>query len=284
MSKPAARSTCSQTREASSLAAWLAKRPGVEVICRDRAPFFAEGATAGAPQAIQVADRWHLWHNLSESAERAVARHRHCLRVLVPTAPETGPAPTSDRNPSSSPWPMGHRFAERTRAKHATIHALLAAGHGKRSVARQLGTRTHWPELDALTKHVRSFAAMSTGRQGERLPHWPDAVRQDDLPSLHTLVAGIDRDRDAVIAGLTLPAVSAPDGRRFAGPGFHPTGASWPGRPTHKVSSVLQAAPLHFGMRCATASVEGRPGSSVRSDRSGRRGGIRVRFTRKLQP
>ncbi|MGW7276511.1 hypothetical protein ACWGH5_39205 [Streptomyces sp. NPDC054864] len=36
------------------------------------------------------------------------------------------------------PWPTGHRFAERTRSKHATIHALLA-GHSKRSVARQLG-------------------------------------------------------------------------------------------------------------------------------------------------
>ena len=61
------------------------------------------------------------------------------------------------------------------------------------------------PELDALTGHVRSFAHMLTERQGERLPQWLDAVRQDDLPSLHTLAAGIDRDRDAVIAGLTLP-------------------------------------------------------------------------------
>ncbi|MEU2625187.1 transposase, partial [Streptomyces sp. NPDC007157] len=61
------------------------------------------------------------------------------------------------------------------------------------------------PVLDALTRHVRSFAVMLTERQGERLPEWLDAVRQDDLPSLHTLAAGIERDRDAVIAGLTLP-------------------------------------------------------------------------------
>ncbi|WP_304414220.1 transposase [Kitasatospora sp. NRRL B-11411] len=64
------------------------------------------------------------------------------------------------------------------------------------------------PELDALTRHVRSFAVMLTERQGERLPEWLDAVRQDDLPNLHTLAAGIDRDRAAVIAGLTLPRSS----------------------------------------------------------------------------
>ncbi|WP_405753833.1 transposase [Streptomyces sp. NBC_01411] len=46
---------------------------------------------------------------------------------------------------------------------------------------------------------------MLTEREGERLPEWLDAVRKDDLPSLHALAAGIDRDRDAVIAGLTLP-------------------------------------------------------------------------------
>ena len=123
-------------READTLAAWLAQRPGIEVVCRDRAPFFAEGATRGAPKALQVADRWHLWHNLGEAAEKCVYRHRGCLR------PAQAPPNKQDEEAEpagSSPWPTGHRFAERTRAKHATIHALLTAGHSKRSVARQLG-------------------------------------------------------------------------------------------------------------------------------------------------
>ncbi|MFI6107570.1 ISL3 family transposase [Streptomyces sp. NPDC051310] len=304
-------------REASSLAAWLAKRPGVEVVCRDRAPFFAEGAAAGAPQAVQVADRWHLWHNLSEAAERCVADHRGCLRVLAADRAQPAPEPEKFEDPSGSPWPRGHRFADRTRANHATVHGLLAAGLSRRAIGRQLHmtSRTvklfadaatpedlshgqwqgrpskldafkpylddrwnqgctnawtvweeivplgyqgsyqrvrayfrekrlspnpitarppsprvvagwilrrpgtlpeidhlrlkavlvHCPEIDALTGHVRSFAQMLTERQGERLPQWLDAVRQDDLPSLHTLAAGIERDRDAVIAGLTLP-------------------------------------------------------------------------------
>ncbi|MFD8887308.1 ISL3 family transposase [Streptomyces erythrochromogenes] len=49
---------------------------------------------------------------------------------------------------------------------------------------------------------------MLTERQGERLPQWLEAVHRDDLPSPHTLAAGIDRDRDAVIADLTLPRSS----------------------------------------------------------------------------
>ncbi|GGW58548.1 hypothetical protein GCM10010503_39530 [Streptomyces lucensis JCM 4490] len=51
------------------------------------------------------------------------------------------------------------------------------------------------PRDRRLTCHVRSSATMLTERQRERLPDWLDAVRQDDLPSLHTLAARLDRDR-----------------------------------------------------------------------------------------
>jgi hypothetical protein len=124
-------------REASSLAAWLAKRPGIEIVCRDRAPFFAEGATAGAPQATQVADRWHLWHNLGEAAERAVARHRQCLRVLVPDPERKADEPAPPVDKTDSPW-RSERFANRVRDRHATVHALLEAGHSRRFIGRQL--------------------------------------------------------------------------------------------------------------------------------------------------
>lgn len=61
------------------------------------------------------------------------------------------------------------------------------------------------PQLAATARHVASFAAMMSQRTGkDQLPAWLDAVTADDLPALHSFVAGLRRDQDAVTHGLSL--------------------------------------------------------------------------------
>lgn len=72
-------------READTLCEWLTAHPGVEIISRDRSPVYADGARRGAPDAKQVADRFHLLMNLRTAIENLLCRNNPILKQAYQT-------------------------------------------------------------------------------------------------------------------------------------------------------------------------------------------------------
>ncbi|MFD4264137.1 ISL3 family transposase [Streptomyces sp. NPDC058534] len=129
-------------RTTSTVARWLADHPGVEVICRDRSTAYAEAGRLGAPDAIHVADRWHIWKNLAEAVEKTVIQHRALLREPENTSPvhTAVPSTTTELAPECPTEPRNSgRLSDRVREQHAAVHALLDEGLGLRPIARRLG-------------------------------------------------------------------------------------------------------------------------------------------------
>ncbi|MEV7595854.1 ISL3 family transposase [Kitasatospora sp. NPDC089797] len=132
-------------RTSETFAAWLHKHPGAEIICRDRATVYTRAIKEAAPDAIEVADRWHLLQNLSAAVEKTCHQHRSCLRKHVeqeeppPEPPMINlPVPELPRTP----------VVERTRDRHADVHQLREQKWTISAIARHL-------DLDGKT--VRRF-------------------------------------------------------------------------------------------------------------------------------
>jgi transposase len=131
-------------READTFAGWLKDHPGTEVICRDRAGAYADGARTGAPDAVQVADRWHLYHNLCGHVEKAVARHRDCLKEPEPEhEPPAGEEPAADLEQAAATAARQRAadsvLARRTAERYEQVQALRAQGLGIKPIMRRTG-------------------------------------------------------------------------------------------------------------------------------------------------
>ncbi|MFQ5570039.1 MAG: ISL3 family transposase [Rhodothermales bacterium] len=154
-------------RSSQALAAWLQAHPSIEILTRDRSPEYAQGMRLGAPQALQVADRWHLLLNLHEMLKRLI-EHLHERIKNLPLLPE--PALLIRQPFVRSPAERRARQARRQRRqeRYEQVLALRAEGVPLQRIAARVG-------LSRVTVH----RYVHEGRQPNRLPQAAQASKLD---------------------------------------------------------------------------------------------------------
>ena len=133
-------------RTAESFAAWLKQHPEIVTVARDRGGLYAEGAACGAPQAQQIADRFHLLVNLTATMERVLEAHSR--QLIVPPAqepaaqaPQAEAAELSKDGPPPVPPQVTPAQLRRQRRleRYQQVVALFHSGHSQAAVSRTLG-------------------------------------------------------------------------------------------------------------------------------------------------
>jgi transposase len=182
-------------RSADSVATWLQAHPGAEIVCRDRARVYADGVTRGAPDAIQVADRFHLLKNLSTALQEVFAREQDAIQAaLFPAPADPDPLPADpdppsaalDLPPSVSPArrltrPVARKQENRARrvAQYESVQDLHAQGYTQRAIAAETG-------LHRAT--VAKFIAADTFPERQERPPQP-GILDPYKPYLHQRLA-----------------------------------------------------------------------------------------------
>jgi transposase len=151
-------------RTAATLASWLEAHPSVKVVTRDRSTAYAEGATRGAPNAQQVADKFHLFDDLGDAVERVLDQHRSALRELtlpssLATLAGTSSEPTATTsNAGGARRPTRHTHGQLQRRallridRYEQLQVLKQQGWTIGAMARELGisrrTIERWNKID----------------------------------------------------------------------------------------------------------------------------------------
>lgn len=192
-----------EDRSVASVSRWLKRHPSIEVVSRDRCGLYAQGTREGAPQASQVADRFHLIQNLRLAIEEQMSLSgRATGRALLPDediAFDHGnrnlhePAPET---PGRNQLRRAHRQSRKD--VFETVHALSKEGLTCSDIARRTGygrrSITKWLTFDTppdrrrghRAELVRQLIASLLRRDGTTPTH---------LPALNIGLRSVRRER-----------------------------------------------------------------------------------------
>ena len=130
-------------RTSETVSAWLKQHPTVAIIARDRASVYAGAIQQGAPEAIEVADRWHLLRNLGDALRAAVGRYRKAITTAadaVAAGVHEEPGAAQVREAAGTKLEALRRDRRRERCdRYATIRRLRDAGLPPRLIAPRVG-------------------------------------------------------------------------------------------------------------------------------------------------
>ncbi|MHB8597172.1 MAG: ISL3 family transposase [Ktedonobacteraceae bacterium] len=158
-------------REAESVKQWLLAHPEIEIVSRDRAGAYADGASQGAPQAQQIADRWHICKNLGDAVEDYLKRQK----IQIPSSPSSDTTPLEVLVPL--PLPPATAPVKSTRASQAKAERKQALVDQVKAMHKEgISIHTIAARLELARNTVRRYVRMEGPVQPTPRPRKPSQL------------------------------------------------------------------------------------------------------------
>ena len=245
-------------RSVETVSAWFRKHPSVEIVSRDRSSEYAAAIKKGAPQAIEVADRWHLGKNLAESVKTLLARCRaeirrawHVQALPEQEREETEPVLEEEKRPARSRGEEQARLARRAQKldRYEQVLELRDQGLPAADIGSRIGisgrTAQRWLAHGAFPEARRRRRRPSLIDPYERyVLQWWQAGNRNGLQLYRELTAqGYRGSSKAMYRYL----------ERLRTPQRHALGSSSPSKRQRRKSVLASPAPLeNFSAQRAT--------------------------------
>ena len=178
-------------REVETVRSWLADHPRPLVVTRDRSSSYRKAITEAAPQAVQVADRWHLLANARETLVRVLQRHHRQVSTAAAIAqqPEEStpmlPSPaameieTISKPPDPKPLTKQQQLSADRRAsrqaRYEQVLKLYDQGISQRAIRRQTGMGR---ETVSRFLHAGSFPERAKAHRPKTIDRWGPRLRE----------------------------------------------------------------------------------------------------------